>query len=376
MGNSLKDLGGPRDACPRKNAPRRHDRLFAVLRLSGAPDRGDPLLSTRSRSRSRSRYPILISGTGTGTGTEQETLPNHNRGPGLRQQTPRAYRARISDALSTLSDRGLRRLLGARTFLRGLEYFRRRVVDDISVNDVNASGTVRAADSEPYPVAVELTPDGIQSQCSCPAFSRGASTASTSRPCSSACATRHADPSRGARRPCPRRRCRSPPTPAGATHEAGATARPAIPAPAAMPGPGGAVPAGVSQGVAAKGPPGSGVTWRRSRVHGRRNRTADGHRRVAAPRRHRGPRRVEFRLHVRQGALTVTVLDAEARVPILPSVALAWQSLYPTPDRDALRRLARFESGNPRHPAVDVRGRTWPSCCRSSRGSASCSSRR
>ncbi|MEO7330386.1 MAG: SNF2-related protein, partial [Minicystis sp.] len=47
---------------------------------------------------------------------------------------------------------------------------------------------------------------------------------------------------------------------------------------------------------------------------------------------------------------------AEARVPVLPSQALAWQSLYPTPDRDALRLLARFESGNPRHPAVDIRG--------------------
>ncbi|KYF51761.1 hypothetical protein BE08_32065, partial [Sorangium cellulosum] len=78
----------------------------------------------------------------------------------------------ISDALSTLSDRGLRRLLGARTFLRGLEYFRRRVVEDISINETMASGTVRAADSEPYPVKVELSPDGIQSQCSCPAFQK------------------------------------------------------------------------------------------------------------------------------------------------------------------------------------------------------------
>src|SRR5690606_31122173 len=64
---------------------------------------------------------------------------------------------------------------------------------------------------------------------------------------------------------------------------------------------------------------------------------------------------VEMRVHVRQGALTVTVLDAEARVVVLPSVALTWQALFPTVDRDALRLLARFESGNPRHPAVDVR---------------------
>ncbi len=59
---------------------------------------------------------------------------------------------------------------------------------------------------------------------------------------------------------------------------------------------------------------------------------------------------------MRQGGLTVTVLDTDARVPLLPSVALNWQALAPTPDRNALRVLARFESGNPRHPAVDIRG--------------------
>ena len=68
-----------------------------------------------------------------------------------------------------------------------------------------------------------------------------------------------------------------------------------------------------------------------------------------------GPRKLEFRVHVRPGALTVTVLDAEARMPILPSAALSWQALFPTGDRNALRILARLESGNPRHPAVDVR---------------------
>ncbi len=52
----------------------------------------------------------------------------------------------------------------------------------------------------------------------------------------------------------------------------------------------------------------------------------------------------------------MTVLDVDARVPLLPSVALAWQALAPTADRSGLRVLARFESGNPRHPAVDIRG--------------------
>src|SRR5690606_8416177 len=65
---------------------------------------------------------------------------------------------------------------------------------------------------------------------------------------------------------------------------------------------------------------------------------------------------LEFRVHVRQGGLTVTVLDVDARVPLLPSVALTWQALSPTDDRAALRVLSRFESGNPRHPAVDIRG--------------------
>ncbi len=65
---------------------------------------------------------------------------------------------------------------------------------------------------------------------------------------------------------------------------------------------------------------------------------------------------LEFRVHVRQGGLTVTVLDTDARVPLLPSVALSWQATTPTPDRGALRVLSRFESGNPRHPAVDIRG--------------------
>ncbi len=65
---------------------------------------------------------------------------------------------------------------------------------------------------------------------------------------------------------------------------------------------------------------------------------------------------LEFRIHVRTGGLTVTILDLEARAALLPSVALSWQAMAPTEDRPALRILTRHESGNPRHPAVDVRG--------------------
>jgi hypothetical protein len=78
----------------------------------------------------------------------------------------------ISDALATLSDRGLRRLLGARTFLRGLEYFRRRAVEDVSVEGAAAGGSVRGNEAVPFRVKVELSPDGIQSQCNCPVFAK------------------------------------------------------------------------------------------------------------------------------------------------------------------------------------------------------------
>ena len=60
----------------------------------------------------------------------------------------------ISDALATLSDRGLRRLLGARTFLRGLEYFRRKAVSQVHVEGALATGKVRANEATPFSVAV------------------------------------------------------------------------------------------------------------------------------------------------------------------------------------------------------------------------------
>jgi superfamily II DNA or RNA helicase len=256
----------------------------------------------------------------------------------------------IADALSTLSDRGLRRLLGARTFLRGLEYFRRRVVEDITVADARASGIVRPTDSEPYPVTVELTPDGIKSQCNCPAYAKAG------QHCKHVAALLISvrDQARGQqprREPIP-----APPPTAHAGGDALKRLRrrdrrgrlTTLPAQTAvqMSAPAAGYPASErATNVAALTAPAQDATARQTGIGA-----------WLPPEGIAGGRRVEFRLHVRQGALTVTVLDAEARVPVLPSAALAWQSLFPTPDRDALRLLARFESGNPRHPAVDVRG--------------------
>jgi len=226
--------------------------------------------------------------------------------------------------------------------LRGLEYFRRRVIDDVLVEQTSASGTVRASDSEPYPVRIQLTPDGIKSRCTCPAFTK------SGQHCKHVAALLISvrDQARGSHpRPQP-----PPPAMVPQTAHAGGESnkrnrrrdrrnRASSP------------PLG---GMAAQGPPGSPVTLNTPREDATARQTGIGA--WLPPEGIGGPRSVEFRLHVRQSALTVTVLDAEARIPVLPSTAMAWQALYPTDDRAALRVLSRFESGNPRHPAVDVRG--------------------
>jgi superfamily II DNA or RNA helicase len=238
----------------------------------------------------------------------------------------------IADALSTLSDRGLRRLLGARTFLRGLDYEKRRVVESVSVADSSATGRVKGSDPEPYETTIKLGGEGITSNCTCPAFKK------TGQHCKHVAALLITVRNQ-ARSQLPRREQHAPaPTAPTAAQQADSkasrrrdrrrraqvqqlTAPPgiALPAPDAS-----ARPTGIGAWLAPEG------TVRRVNL--------------------------EFRVHVRQGGLTVTVLDVDARMPLLPSVALTWQSLAPTADRDALRLLLRFESGNPRHPAVDIRG--------------------
>ncbi len=240
--------------------------------------------------------------------------------------------SRLSDSLSTLSDRGLRKLLGARTFLRGLEYEKRRSVDQVGVGDLQATGRVKGSDPEPYEVEISLTDDGIQATCTCPAFKK------TEQNCKHIAALL-INVRNQARAKLPRRE---------------------------QPAPAPAAPAALAPNSESKA----------SRRRDRRRRAqlqATGGLEVETPSPDLATRstgigawltpkgatrtlELEYRLHVRQGGLTVTVLDTEARQPLLPSVALGWQAVSPTPDRQALRLLSRFESGNPRHPAVDIRG--------------------
>jgi superfamily II DNA or RNA helicase len=235
----------------------------------------------------------------------------------------------IADALSTLSDRGLRRLLGARTFLRGLDYEKRRVVESVTINDSSATGRVKGSDPEPYETTIKLGGEGITSQCTCPAFKK------TGQHCKHVAALLITVRNQ-ARSQLPRRQDHQPPPLPQQSADSKASRRRdrrrrvqvqqlsappglSVPAPDAS-----ARPTGIGAWLAPEG------AVRRLNL--------------------------EFRVHVRQGGLTVTVLDVDARMPLLPSIALTWQALAPTVDRDALRLLARFESGNPRHPAVDIRG--------------------
>jgi len=99
-------------------------------------------------------------------------VPILSRTSNEKLSTRKIVSSSISDALSTLSDRGLRRLLGARTFLRGLEYEKRRSVENVTVNQVAAEGEVKGTTDSPYKVTVKLGEEGITSDCTCPAFQK------------------------------------------------------------------------------------------------------------------------------------------------------------------------------------------------------------
>lgn len=237
-------------------------------------------------------------------------------------------------------------MLGARTFLRGLDYAKRGVVENVTVEPGEARGQVKGSDPDPYTVGITLTDGGITGNCSCPAHEK------TKQHCKHIAAllitVRNQARANSPRPPV------TPPTPAAQTAPVATSSAP-------------------NGATAAAGQDTSKSSRRRER-----RRRAQQQQLAAPPGVHvptpdasarptgigawmappGAVRRLslEFRLHIRQGGLTVTVLDMDARVSLLPSVALQWQALAPTADRAALRILARFESGNPRHPAVDVRG--------------------
>jgi superfamily II DNA or RNA helicase len=281
----------------------------------------------------------------------------------------------FTDAVSNLNDRALRRLLGARAFLRGYDYVRRRAVENLEVGEASARGSVRGTEPTPYDVQLQLTPQGFSSECSCPAFSK------INGHCKHVAALLIAlrDQARGSQ---PR-----------ALREPQPHPRDGIGAPAGGPGMnGGAYVSGVTNvgmdgegggrrkrnraqrmamkmgkpqqrgplGMSMGGGNGGGMGLGMGPA-GRQPYTVGG----AVP---TGvdawlpepmppmPKTIEYRIQVKPGALVVTVLDPGARTPLLPSALLAMQSQSPTADRDAIRVLAKFENEGPRRVGIEVRG--------------------
>jgi superfamily II DNA or RNA helicase len=273
---------------------------------------------------------------------------SQTQAPSTGKGTPRAcvtsLASPFTEALSTLNDRALRRLLGARAYLRGYDYVRRRAVEDIVVEDAGARGHVRGNDAEPYRVALQLTPAGFTSSCTCPAFA-----SSNGGHCKHVAALLIAlrDQARGAQQ-----RLAQPPSNGVHFTVHGGT-------------------------VHVAGVEGEGRRSKRARARAMK---AAQHAALTA----RGfvgsssgvdawlpeplppaPKHIEYRLQVKQvghgaggtgGALTITLLDPDARVPLLPSTLLVGQDQRPTADREAVRLLARFENQGPRRVGIDVRG--------------------
>ncbi len=273
----------------------------------------------------------------------------------------------LADALSTLSDRGLRRLLGARTFLRGLDYEKRKVVEDVNVNDASAQGRVKGSDPDPYEVTIRLGGEGITSNCTCPAFQKTgqhckhvAALLITVRNKARAAMPRPATPPQQHQQHHQQQHHQQ-------QHHQQHAQHPQHPQHQQHPQHHQHGHAAQAQNDANK------LRNRRDRRRRLQTQqlavppgqvlppTPDASARPTgigawlAPEGAIRTLQLEFRVHVRHGGLTVTVLDVDSRHALLPSVALNYQALSPTPDRNALRVLWRFESGNHRHPAVDIR---------------------
>ncbi len=279
----------------------------------------------------------------------------------------------FSEAISALSDRTLRRLLGARAFLRGYDYVRRHAVNDLKVADGSAEGRVKGTEVEPYRVSLKVTPGGFASECSCPPFS------TINGHCKHVAAVLIAlrDQARESGAPVPK----DPPEPSYG------------PVNAHVGGGGSAAQAGQNGygSVSFMDQEGSGGGRR-----GRRGRAARALKLAAAARAGGGAvviagqrsiggsggvstgidawlpepmppmPKIEYRLQVKTsgqgpgGVLTVTLLDAGAagggRTVISPSNLLAAQGQTPTADRDAIRLLARLETDGPRRGgAIEIR---------------------
>lgn len=216
------------------------------------------------------------------------------------------------------------------------------------MEEISARGSVRGTDPEPYAVKLQVTPTGFTSDCTCPAFPK------INGHCKHVAALLIAlrDQVRPKQpRPEPQQNGAAAMTHmqhgptgeiepvAGGSRRARRRAR-KLAAQRAM---------GTTGGMPA-GRPGFTVEGRDS---GRSPTGVDAW--IAEPM-PPAPKTIEYRMQVRSGALTVSLLDPDARTPLSASTLLAFQAQRPTADREALRALARHEADGPRRVGVEVRG--------------------
>jgi len=323
----------------------------------------------------------------------------------------------FTEALSQLNDRALRRLLGARAFLRGYDYVRRQAVTEVVMEDLSAKGAVRGTEPEPYAVKLQVTPSGFTSECSCPAFPkinghckhvaallialrdqvrpkqpRPEASANGNGPGSSSLPGisdgSQASSAYGSQGP------RALPAPAGSSPPGGlrggmerggmdrggnmggggdmeglggsrrARRRARKLAAQRIPGGGTAVGGGGERGGAERGGgrPGFQVEGRGHDRHGGGGSGQAGHASqhgvdawLPEPM-PPAPKTIEYRMQVRPSSLSVSLIDPDARTPLSATSLLQFQAQKPTADRDALRLLARLENDGPRRVGTEVRG--------------------
>jgi len=286
----------------------------------------------------------------------------------------------FTEAISTLNDRALRRMLGARAFLRGYDYVRRHAVDNIQISEASASGDVRGTDPEPYHVTIQLAPPtvvstpalpseasageggatitgstpqiqahvthgGITSSCTCPAFSK------INGHCKHVAALLIAvrDQVRPPRQPNPMTQAQHGALPAVTAGPNGVSAY-AVPLPEG---------GGGRRGRRARARALKQAQLAAQGLIGRQGETqkhgVDAWLADPMP-----PQpKIEYRIETRASpsyTLAVRVIDPEARTPLLPSALLVAQSQAPTADREVLRLLSRLETEQPRRVGIEVRG--------------------
>lgn len=234
------------------------------------------------------------------------------------------------------------------------------------MEELSATGQVRGTEPDPYAVKLQVTPTGFSSECTCPAFGK------INGHCKHVAALLIA--LRDQVRP---KQPRQPPSENGSSSVLPHSS-PMMPSSDRPPG--SSVDLGGDLGGATMGSGGGGS--RRARRRARKlaaQRAAGGFTGATAGGRGPGfqvegnrlasngvdawiaepmppaPKQIEYRMQVRPSMLTVSLLDPDARMPLSAQALLAFQAQRPTPDRDALRILARHEE-NGRRVGIEVRG--------------------